>query len=154
MILRNRQINKMPEMEAIINEAEVCTMAMVQDSKPYLLPFNFAYQNQNIYLHCDTEGFKLDLLKKNPAVCINFNTGNELFHRHMEVACSWGMKYKSVNAFGEIEFLEDYDEKYAIMKLFMLKYAGEDYEFSEPSIRNVVVMKLSVREFTGKKYGY
>ena len=154
MILRNRQINKIPEMEAIINEAEVCTMAMVEGDKPYALPFNFAYQDQCLFLHCDTEGHKLDLLKKNPSVCINFYTGNELFYRHKEVGCSWGMKYKSVNLFGDIEFIEDYDEKYAVMKLFMLKYAGKDYEFSAPSIRNVVVMKLGIKEFTGKKYGY
>lgn len=154
MILRNREIHKIPEMEAIINEAEVCTVAMVHGQKPYVLPFNFAYQNQTLYLHCDIKGFKLDLLRENPSVCINFNTGNELFHRHKQVGCSWGMKYKSVNAFGETAFVEDYDEKYSIMKLFMLKYTGEDYEFSEPSIRNVVVMKIDVREFTGKKYGY
>ena len=141
-------------MEAIINEAEVCTMAMVDGNKPYILPFNFAYKDKTVFLHCDTQGHKLDLLKKNSSACINFNTGNELFHRHKEVGCSWGMKYKSVIAFGDIEFIEDYDEKYAVMKEFMLKYAGEDYEFSEPSIRNVVVMKLKVKEFTGKKYGY
>ncbi len=154
MELRNRQINKIPDMEAIINEADVCSMAMVNGDKPYLLPFNFAYQSQTIFFHCDIKGFKLDLLKKNPAVCINFNTGNELFHRHKQVGCSWGMKFKSVIAYGGIEFIEDYDEKYSVMKLFMLKYAGEDYEFSEPSIKNVIVMKVKVREFTGKKYGY
>jgi nitroimidazol reductase NimA-like FMN-containing flavoprotein (pyridoxamine 5'-phosphate oxidase superfamily) len=154
MILRNREIHKIPEMETIINEADVCSVAMVQGEKPYVLPFNFAYQNQTIYLHCDTMGFKLDLLKENPSVCINFNTGNELFHRHKQVGCSWGMKYKSVNAFGDAEFIQDYDAKYDVMKLFMLKYTGEEYEFSEPSIRNVVVMKIDVREFTGKKYGY
>ncbi len=154
MILRNRQIHNIPEMEAIINEAEVCTVAMVNGEKPYVLPFNFAYQEQTIFLHCDTHGFKLELLEKNPSVCINFNTGNELFYRHKQVGCSWGMKYKSVNAFGDVEFIKDYDKKYAVMKLIMLKYSGEDYEFSEPSIRNVVIMKLDVREFTGKKYGY
>lgn len=154
MILRNRQITKLPEMEDIINDADVCSLAMVDGDKPYVLPFNFAYRDETVFLHCDTKGFKLDLLRQNPSVCINFNTGNEIFHRHKQVACSWGMKYKSVNAFGEVEFISDYEIKYAVMKLFMLKYAGEDYEFSEPSIKNVVIMQVKVREFTGKKYGY
>jgi nitroimidazol reductase NimA-like FMN-containing flavoprotein (pyridoxamine 5'-phosphate oxidase superfamily) len=154
MILRNRQITKIPEMEDIINEAEVCTVAMVNGNSPYILPFNFAYKEETIFFHCDVEGFKLDLLKKNPAVAVNFNTGNELFYRHKQVGCSWGMKYKSVNASGNIEFIEDYDTKYSVMKMFMQKYAGENYEFSEPSIKNVVIMQLKVKEFTGKKYGY
>ena len=69
-------------------------------------------------------------------------------------ACDWGMKYKSVNASGEVEFVTDYDDKYQVMKMIMLKYSGEDYEFSEPSIKNVVILKIRVSEFTGKKYGY
>ena len=64
------------------------------------------------------------------------------------------MKYKSVNASGEVEFVTDYDDKYQVMKMIMLKYSGEDYEFSEPSIKNVVILKIRVSEFTGKKYGY
>jgi hypothetical protein len=64
------------------------------------------------------------------------------------------MKYRSVNVFGRVEFIDDYDEKYRIMKLVMLKYAGEDYEFSEPSIRNVVIIKVNVGRVTGKAYGY
>jgi len=154
MILRNREIKKLSEKEDIINEAEVCTVAMVKGKEPYVLPFNFAYRDEIIFLHCDTVGLKLDILRENPSVCINFNTGNELFYRHKQVGCSWGMKYKSVNASGQVEFVDDYDEKYSVMKLFMLKYAGDDYEFSEPSIRNVVIMKIKVKEFTGKKYGY
>ena len=53
MILRNRKINKIPEMEEIINEAEVCTVAMVNEDSPYILPFNFAYKEQTLAT-CDT----------------------------------------------------------------------------------------------------
>jgi hypothetical protein len=63
------------------------------------------------------------------------------------------MKFKSVNAHGKVRFIEDYQEKYRIMKIFMLKYAGQDYEFSEPSIRNVVVMQVDIEKLTGKVYG-
>ena len=154
MELRNREIKKHEEIEAIINEAEVCYAGMVDSDKPYVLPFNFAYEKGNIYLHCDVKGYKLDVLRKNPNMCINFNIGNELFYRHKQVGCSWGMKFKSVNASGKVEFIDDYDLKYSVMKLFMLKYAGEDYEFSEPSIKNVVIMRIKVKDFTGKKYGY
>ncbi len=154
MILRNREITKQTEMEAIIHEAEVCYVGFVDKDQPYVLPFNFAYRDNQIFLHSDNIGYKLDLIEKNAKVCINFNTGNELFYRNKEVGCSWGMKYKSVNAFGCIEYVEDYEDKYQIMKDFMMKYAGEDYEFSEPSIKNVRIMKIPVERFTGKKYGY
>lgn len=154
MNLRNREITKRPEMDSIINEADVCYVGFVDDGQPYVLPFNFAYRDDQIFLHCDNVGHKLDILAVNPNVCVNFNTGNELFNRNKEVACSWGMKYKSVNVYGKAEYIENYDQKYQIMKDFMLKYAGENFEFSEPSIKNVKVIKIPVERITGKKYGY
>jgi nitroimidazol reductase NimA-like FMN-containing flavoprotein (pyridoxamine 5'-phosphate oxidase superfamily) len=153
-MLRPRILSKELEIEAIIHEAQVCYVGMAEGEAPYVLPMNFAYENRTLYLHADTHGRKLDILRVNPSVCVNFNTGNELFYRHKEVGCSWGMKFKSVNLHGKVLFVEDYDEKYRIMKLVMKKYSGEDYEFSAPSIKNVVVMSITVEKLTGKVYGY
>lgn len=153
-MLRPRTLSKQEEIDQIIHDAQVCYVGMADGPNPYVLPMNFAYEPGAVYLHADVKGLKLDILRKNPSVCVNFNTGNELFYRHKQVGCSWGMKYRSVNVFGGVEFIGDYDEKYRIMKLVMLKYAGEDYDFSEPSIRNVVIMKVIPGKITGKVYGY
>jgi uncharacterized protein len=154
MNLRPRMLSKIEEIERIINEAQVCCLGMSEDGQPYLLPMNFIYDSGAIYLHAAPEGHKLQVLMANPNVCLNFNTGNELFHRHKEVGCSWGMKFKSVNAFGKAGFIEEYSEKYRVMQLFMVKYSGESYEFSEPSIRNVAIIRIEIEKMTGKVYGY
>lgn len=154
MNLRPRMLSKKEELERIIHESQVCYLGMSSDDNPYVLPMNFAYESGALYLHAAPEGYKLEILKKNPNVCANFNTGNELFHRHKEVGCSWGMKFKSVDLFGTAVFVEDYDEKYRIMQLFMMKYSGEPYEFSEPSIRNVAIIRVEASRMTGKVYGY
>lgn len=154
MNLRPRMLSKKEEMERIINEALVCYLGMTSGNSPYVLPMNFALEPDAIFLHAAPEGLKLEVLRANPDVCINFNTGNEIFHRHKEVGCSWGMKFKSVNAYGKAAFIENYDEKYRVMQLFMIKYAGEKYEFSEPSIRNVVIIRIDIDRMTGKVYGY
>jgi nitroimidazol reductase NimA-like FMN-containing flavoprotein (pyridoxamine 5'-phosphate oxidase superfamily) len=154
MNLRPRMLSKIEEIEKIINEAQVCYLGMAEGDHPYVLPMNFAYDGGILYLHAAPEGHKLEVLKANPRVCINFNTGNEIFHRHKEVGCSWGMKFKSVNAFGKAVFIDDYAEKYRVMQLFMIKYSGESYEFSEPSIRNVAIIRIDAEKMTGKVYGY
>jgi nitroimidazol reductase NimA-like FMN-containing flavoprotein (pyridoxamine 5'-phosphate oxidase superfamily) len=154
MNLRPRMLSKEDEMVKIIDEAQVCYLGMAENNRPYVLPMNFAYEPGVFFLHAAPEGHKLEVLRSNPWVCLNINIGNELFHRHKEVACSWGMKFKSINAFGKASFIEDYDEKYRIMQLFMVKYSGEKYEFSEPSIRNVVIIRIEVEKMTGKVYGY
>jgi nitroimidazol reductase NimA-like FMN-containing flavoprotein (pyridoxamine 5'-phosphate oxidase superfamily) len=154
MNLRPRMLTKKEEFEMIINEAQVCCLGMAEDNVPYILPMNFAYESGVFYLHAAPEGYKLDVLKANPNVCININTGNELFHRHKEVGCSWGMKFRSINIFGKACFIDEYAEKYRIMQLFMTKFSGEAYEFSEPSIRNVAIIKIEAAKMTGKVYGY
>ena len=154
MNLRPRILSKTEEIENIINEAQVCYLGMSENNIPYVLPMNFAYEPGVLYLHAAPEGHKLEVLEANPNVCININTGNELFHRHKEVGCSWGMKFKSVNIFGKAGFIEDYAEKYRIMQLFMIKFSGESYEFSEPSIRNVAIIRVEIGKITGKVYGY
>jgi nitroimidazol reductase NimA-like FMN-containing flavoprotein (pyridoxamine 5'-phosphate oxidase superfamily) len=145
---------KREEMEKIIDEAQVCYVGMAEANHPYVLPMNFAYEPGVFYLHAAPEGHKLEVLNGNPEVCLNINTGNELFHRHKEVGCSWGMKFKSINAFGKAIRIDDYQEKYRIMQLFMIKFSGESYEFSEPSIRNVAIIRIDVEKMTGKVYGY
>ena len=141
-------------MERIIHEAQVCYLGMAEKGEPYVLPMNYAYEPGVFYLHAAPEGHKLEVLRANPSVCLNINIGNELFHRHKQVGCSWGMKFKSVNAFGKAVFIDDYAEKYRIMQLFMLKFAGEQYEFSEPSIKNVAIIRIVADQMTGKVYGY
>ncbi len=154
MNLRPRILSKTEEIEHIINDAQVCYLGMSENNIPYVLPMNFANEPGVLYLHAAPEGHKLEVLAANPNVCININIGNELFHRHKEVGCSWGMKFKSVNIFGKAVFIEDYAEKYRIMQLFMIKFSGESYEFSEPSIRNVAIIRVEVGKITGKVYGY
>jgi nitroimidazol reductase NimA-like FMN-containing flavoprotein (pyridoxamine 5'-phosphate oxidase superfamily) len=107
-----------------------------------------------VYLHSAQEGQKIDILKKNPAVCISFSTDHQLFHRHEPVACSYGMKYRSVLAYGDIEFIHDYDEKVRILNLIMKKYAGRTFEYNAPAVNNVSVYKLNAIKMEGKESGY
>jgi len=158
MNTRKRKITYLKDIsdiEQIINKCKICHIAMVDNNKPYLLPFNFGYKNGIIYLHSDPIGKKIDILKKNPNVCINFNTDNELFHINKEIACSYGMRYKSVIINGAVEFIEDDKDKIEAFSIFMKNYVNnENFKYSKPSIENVCVFKIKVENFTGKTYGY
>jgi uncharacterized protein len=127
----------------VIDKCDVCYIGMTdQDNRPYVLPFNFGFENNTIYFHSGPGGRKLNILKNNPEVCVSFSTDHQLFHRHEQVACSYGMRYRSVLAFGKIEFIEDYDQKVEIMNIIMKKYTGREFSYNAPAINNVVVFKL------------
>lgn len=155
MILANREITNKQEIEDIISRCQTCHVGFVDGDKPYVLAFNFAYDNGKLYIHSAPEGKKNDILKKNNNVCLNFDTDYEIFYRHEQVACSWAMKFRSVVIDGRIEFIESDEEKIRIMSLFMIKYAGRnDFKFNSPAIKNVCVMEVKIDRMTGKKNGY
>jgi len=159
MVTNRRKItflNKLEQIEPIITESNVCHVAMVDfDNKPYVLPFNFGYKNGVIYLHSAPEGKKINILKSNPYVSINFTTAHNLFSINEDVACSYGMQYKSVLVNGKVEFIENDDEKIEAFNIFMQNYVkNRDFKYSTPSIKEVTVFKVKIESFTGKLYGY
>lgn len=142
------------EIKQIIDKCDCCFLAMVdQEGKPYVLPFNFGYEDDTIFLHSDTKGKKIDILKTNPNVCLAFSTDHKLFFRHETVACSYGMDYRSVLAYGKVVFIEDFDEKVRVMNIIMRKYAGKEFSFNAPAVNNVAVYKVEVSKIEGKVSG-
>lgn len=139
----------------VIDKCDACFLGMIdQDNKPYVLPFNFGYENETIYLHSAPMGKKIDILKSNPDVCVSFSTDHKLFHRHETVACSYGMRYRSVLAFGKVEFIEDFDEKVNVLNIIMKKYAGQEFSYNAPAVNNVSVYKVVIEKIETKISGY
>ncbi len=142
------------QIEEIIGKTKTCHVAMVDGDKPYVLGFNFGYENGVIYLHCAKDGKKLDILRKNNNVCVEFQCDLELFFRHEQVACSWRQRYRSVLAYGTASFVSDYQEKVDAMNIFMRNYSDREFKYSEPSIHNILVIKIICNEFTGRSFEY
>jgi len=147
--------NDIANINKIINLCEVCYIGMVDDENmPYVLPFNFGYENDIIYLHSAKTGKKINILKNNNNVCIVFSTGHEIRFQHPEVACSYMMKYRSVQAFGKVEFIDNYDEKVNILNIIMKKYTGKDFNYNKPAVNEVETFIVRVSSIMGKEFGY
>ncbi|MFO8066808.1 MAG: pyridoxamine 5'-phosphate oxidase family protein [Bacteroidales bacterium] len=152
--MKNAVFTDPERIKYIIDKCDVCFIGMSENDNPYVLPFNFGYEDNTIFFHTGPGGMKLDMLKKNPKACVSFSTDHKLFFRDEPVACSYGMYYRSVVAFGKIEFVEDYDEKIKCMNIIMRKYTGKDFPYNAPSIKNLVIFKLNIEKIEGKEFGY
>ena len=153
--MHHRFITDQTEIDAIINKCQVCYVSMVDENNlPYVLPFNFGYINGVIFLHSAQKGLKIDILRKNPSVCIAFSTDHQLRHQSESVACSYSMKYRSVLAFGKVEFIDDMDQKVEFMNQVMSHYTDKEFTYNAPSLREVCTYKVNVEKFTAKIYGY
>ncbi len=147
-------ITAQSELEAIILRTKICRVGMIDGDFPYVLAFNFGYKNKTIFLHTSKTGKKIDVLKANNKVCVQFDTDHEFFHRHEHVACSYRLRYRSVIARGEAEFVENYEEKIEALEIFMENYAERKFTFSKPAVDNIAIIKIPVASLTGRSFEY
>lgn len=154
--MRKTTFNDPKRIYEIIKACQVCYVGMVDDThKPYVLPFNFGFEEGVIYLHSAAAGKKIDILKQRPEVCVAFSTDHELKKVNEDVACSYGMRFRSVLACGKVVFISDTAEKQRILNIIMKHYTGrDDFRYNMPAVVDVCVYKVEVSEYTGKESGY
>jgi len=145
---KEKEIKELAGIEEVIREAQVCRLGMSVDGKPYVVPLNFGYADQTVYIHCAKEGRKLDMIESNPKVC--FEVDQDLGIEPADKACKFGFKFKSVIGFGKASILRDHDQKAEALKIIMAHYSDEEFSFTEEETRRVHVIKVELDEITGK----
>lgn len=142
--------------ENIIRKCDICFVGVVdQENKPYVLPMNFGYKDEVIYIHSAPTGRVIDILNNNKNICVTFSIDHELVFQHPEVACSYRMKSKSVIAMGQVEFMddEDLDGKRDALNILMENYCDKKFTYNDPAVRNVKIWKVPVETITCKEFG-
>jgi len=146
-----RKDKEMTDPEAIasvIQKSTVCRLGMSDDNQPYVIPMSFGYQDGAVYFHCAPEGRKIEILRKNPRVCIEFDVDCRL--KTGDSACKWGFYFQSAIAFGVAAFIEDVVEKRAALDIIMRQYSKEVFTYPESALEKIVVIRVTVTELTGK----
>lgn len=152
--MKKRDLTFKPEMETIIQKCEICNMGMIdEEGFPYVLPMNFGYEDGYIYFHSSRTGKKIEVLKNNNNVCISFSADEKLQWVNEQVACSWGMQYKSVLAFGTVEFVDDYDLKVDALKIFMKNYSDIEFSFNAPAVKDILIFRVKIEVMKGRALG-
>jgi len=153
--MKSRSVELQVDKDAIIRACDCCTLSMLStEGLPYGVPMNFGYLDGIVYFHSSMQGKKIDILKTNPQVCISFSTAHELKWQSEKVACSYSMRYKSVLAYGWVEFVEDMNDKVQALNAIMKNYSDKQFKYNDPSLREVCVFKVRVEKFEGRVYGY
>jgi len=140
-------------MEGIISRCQVCHLALSDpEGKPYVVALNFGYQpgaTPRLYFHCARQGRKLDLIRINPKAAFIIDRALEL--KTGPMACEWGMNYESVMGTGIMTVVQDPAECERGLDLIMAHYGNASPTYLPESLHDTVVLKLTVREMTGKR---
>ena len=149
-----KEVKDIEEIEGILKRAKICRLGLCADNIPYVVPMNFGYKNNSLYLHSAKAGKKMDILKLNPTVCFEVEGDTELVDGG-EVACKWGMKFISVIGLGRARIIEDRTEKKEALDVLMAQYAKEqNYEYNDKHIDAVEMIEIKIDEISCKKSGW
>ncbi len=149
---KDREVIEINEIESIIRQCKTCHVAMVDEGQPYVVPLSFGYEiigaSLTLYFHSAKVGRKIDILNKNSRVC--FEMSNEGIPIHSEIPCNSGFYYSSIIGYGNIEFIEEVNEKCKALSLLMKHQADKEVLFNETQVKGVCVYKISTSDYTGK----
>lgn len=153
MSRQDRVVADREEIIKIVDKCDTIHIGMHDGEDIYVVAMNYGYTWENdtltFYLHGAVKGKKLDLLRANPRVGFQLDCDHRLVEG--ELPCQFSFKFASVIGKGNVEILEDPQEKIAAMKILMGQYSDRDFEFNERLLSIVSLMKLTVTEFTGRR---
>ena len=128
-----------------------------EDGYPQIIPMNFVFINDTIYLHSHTKGEKLDNIRRNQKVGFEVDKSLEFLPSYFSDPTDASLAdtlYISVVIKGNASIILDKEEKTIALNGLMKKYQPEGgYEPIKPEmdvLDEVVVIKVVPESFRGK----
>lgn len=149
----DREVTGLENLLAIIRGCSVCRLAMNHNGQPYVIPLNFGAQVERdhivLYFHGAKEGRKLEAIRQDPRVCVEFDRGHKLLTG--PVACAHSMAFESVVGFGRAEILEDHPGKARGLAAIHRQTTGREFDFTPQQTNTAAVIRVALTEVTGKR---
>lgn len=153
---KDKEVTDLNQIFDIIRNCSVAHVSMVEHGKPYVVALNFGYESQGdaliLYFHSAYEGRKMDILKENPNVYFQMDCVNEFVAGSKDNPCAYSWRYASVMGSGQVEFIEDLEEKAHAMNCMIrhLTKTEDHFEFSEERLKKTCVYRVCSTDITGK----
>ena len=158
-LLGKLEIKSKEKIKKFLNQEHVGRIASIdKNGFPQIIPMNFVFLNDAIYMHSHTKGEKLDNIKKNQKVGFEVDRELEFLPSYFEDPNDASLAdtlYISVVIKGTGKIVEDKKEKTLALNGLMKKYQPEGfYEPISPQMQvldEVAIIKVTPTEsFRGK----
>lgn len=138
--------------EKILNESSICRIGFSVKGEAHIVPVNYGYKNNTIFIHSAPEGRKIDFIKENNKICFELELEHEIIKG--KSACDWTTKYRSIIGYGLISIVNDKIEKVAGLDVIMAKYGGPSKNnYNDKNLEKMVLLKIEIDSLTGKQSG-
>ena len=118
-----------------------------EDGRPYAIPLSYVLDDRVIYVHCATEGRKLDNIRANPAVsfCVVGHT--------KVLPGEFATEYESAVASGTARLVLGDEKQMALVRLlekYSPDFMKQGLKYIAGSLDKVEVIRIDIEEISGK----
>ncbi len=149
----DREITAPEQIREILERARILRLGLFDEGYPYVVPLHYGYVYENgrltFYLHSAQEGHKLDLLARNPHVCVELDCDVELVSGG-DNACRYGSRFASIIGQGTAALVTDASEKRRGLSLLMEAQTGRQFSFTDEQCAHVAVIRVMLDTFSAK----
>lgn len=147
---KDKEIRHKQEIMEILRTNKILRLGLSHKDIPYIVPMNYAYDGEYVFLHCANEGKKLQIIDKNENCCFEITDSVNIIGS--EDGCSCTTQYRSVMGFGKIERVHEKNEKECALKSLIRQILGkETLQISDSGMNEVSVLKITIGTLTGKR---
>ncbi|MBN1119300.1 MAG: pyridoxamine 5'-phosphate oxidase family protein [Bacteroidales bacterium] len=148
----NREIKNSAEIQRILTNGKYSTISMCRENEPYIVTLSYGYdaENQSLYFHCATKGLKLNFLSSNKKVCAT------VIEDGGYISDECGHEYKSVVFWGDMQPVDDPDEKKYGMNILLHHLENKDSVIKEKILKSdesyskMEILRLDIIHIHGK----
>ena len=146
---KDREILDEQFIEKVLNDSIYGNLGLCDEGAPYVVPMNYAWSDNKIWLHCANEGRRLEIIRANPRVCFQVSAETEIVTS--ENPCNFGMFYSSVMIFGIASIIEEHEEKSKALVAILHHYSEKiPHQFTQDETKRVTVISIKPDKITCK----
>jgi uncharacterized protein len=148
-----RQIEDWPVLENILQRGKYAVIALCRNNEPYIVTLSYGYDknSRTLYFHCAKDGLKSEFVHQNSNVCTTIIEDKG----YIQNECAHS--YRSVVIRGQIEIVEDHDEKLKGLDILVdhletnPETVKKGISQKQQRIEVMNIWKLKIVEITGKE---
>jgi nitroimidazol reductase NimA-like FMN-containing flavoprotein (pyridoxamine 5'-phosphate oxidase superfamily) len=149
----DKELNDLLEIERVLASVRIMTVACCLENEPYLFTVDFVWdpKQRELWFHCATEGRKMEILQKNPRVCVTVVEDRGYIDGECDHA------YRSLIIQGKAQIVTDLSEKRHGLELLVWKHESDPGPVfarlvkDDETIQKVGMIRVSVETITAKQ---
>lgn len=147
-----REVKGFDEKISILDRCEVIRIGFNDSPFPYIVPISFGYKvvdgKVSVFIHCAKEGRKVELIEKDPHVCLECDLSCLFEGERRGVSCD----FESLICDGIVTEVHSAEASEGLR--LILDHCGyTERKFEDSALENLKIYRIDLESISGKRRG-